>query len=168
MVGQGAKQSKKKNTAGIQHACKKHCKNYLQILTGCKQRETIEQERLESLQKIWRYQGNISCKDGHNKGHKSKDLTEVEGIKKRWQEYIEELYKRVLMKWVTMMVRSVTQSQTVWNVKSSGPQKASLQTKLVEVTELQLSYFKSQKMMLLEVLHSVCQQIWKIQQQPQD
>ena len=39
--------------------------------------------------------------------------------------------------------RSLTQSQTSWNVKSSGSQKASLRTKLVEVMEFQLSYFKS-------------------------
>ena len=34
--------------------------------------------------------------------------------------------------------------------------------------EFQLSYFKSSKMMLLKVLHSLCQQIWKTQQRPQD
>ena len=43
---------------------------------------------------------------------------------------------------VIMMVCSLTQSQTSWNVKSSGPEEASLQTKLVEVMEFQLSYFK--------------------------
>ena len=37
---------------------------------------------------------NISCKDRHNKGKKSKDITEAEEIKKRWQEYTEELYKK--------------------------------------------------------------------------
>ena len=40
--------------------------------------------------------GNISCKDGHNKGQKCMDLTEAEDIKKRWQEYTEELYKKDL------------------------------------------------------------------------
>ena len=39
---------------------------------------------------------NISCKDRHNKGKKSKDITEAEEIKKRWQEYTEELYKKAL------------------------------------------------------------------------
>ena len=39
--------------------------------------------------------------------------------------------------------QSLTQSQTSWNVKSNGPQKASLQPKLVEVMEFQLSYSKS-------------------------
>ena len=47
------------------------------------------------LKKI-RYQGNISCKDGHNKGQNGMDLTEAEDIKKRWQEYTEELYKKDL------------------------------------------------------------------------
>ena len=41
-----------------------------------------------------RYQGDISCKHGHNKGLKW--LTEAEEIKKRWQEYTEELYKKDL------------------------------------------------------------------------
>ena len=37
-----------------------------------------------------------------------KDLTEAEEIKKRWQEYIEELYKKVLMTQITTMVWSLT------------------------------------------------------------
>ena len=47
-----------------------------------------------SLQENWRYQGDISCKDGHNKGQKC--ITEAEDIKKRWQEYTEQLYKKDL------------------------------------------------------------------------
>ena len=37
---------------------------------------------------------NISCKEGGSKGRNSKDLKEAEDIKKRWQEYTEELYKK--------------------------------------------------------------------------
>ena len=48
------------------------------------------------FKKIKRYQENISCKDGHNKGRKGNDLTEAEQIKKRWQEYREELYQKAL------------------------------------------------------------------------
>ena len=55
--------------------------------------EATEQQQQRSLQENWRYQGNISCKDGHNKGQNSKDLTETEEIKNRWQEYTEQLYK---------------------------------------------------------------------------
>ena len=36
------------------------------------------------------------------------DLTEAEDTKKRWQEYTEKLYKKVLMTWITLMVWSLT------------------------------------------------------------
>ena len=49
------------------------------------------------------------------------DLTEAEDIKKRWQEYTEELYKKIFTTQITMMARSLTQSQTSWNTTSSGP-----------------------------------------------
>ena len=39
---------------------------------------------------------NTPCKDGLNKGQNGMDLTEAEDIKKRWQEYVEELYKKDL------------------------------------------------------------------------
>ena len=51
--------------------------------------------------------------------------------------------KKILLTNITMMVCSVTQSQTFWSVKSSGPYEASLQRKLVEKMQFQLSYFKS-------------------------
>ena len=72
------------------------------------------------------------------------DLTEAEDIKKRWQEYTEELYKEDLHDTDNHSgVITHSQSQTSWNVKSSGPQEASLRTKQVKVMEFQLSYFKS-------------------------
>ena len=55
----------------------------------------------------WRYKGDIVYKDGHVKDRNNKDPTEAEKIKKRWQEYTEELYKKVLMTWITMMVWSL-------------------------------------------------------------
>ena len=36
------------------------------------------------------------CKDGHDKGKNGRDITEAEDIKKRWQEYTEELYQKDL------------------------------------------------------------------------
>ena len=45
---------------------------------------------------------------GTKKNRNGKDLTEAEDIKKRWQEYTEELYKKVLMTQITMMVWSLT------------------------------------------------------------
>ena len=46
---------------------------------------------------------------GMIKDTKDKELTEAEKIKKRWQEYTEELYqKKVLMIWISTMVQSLT------------------------------------------------------------
>ena len=72
-------------------------------------------------------------------------LTQAEDVKKGWQEYTEELHKKILTTHITMMVWSLTYSQISRNAKSSGPQEESLQskTKLVEVMEFQLSYFNS-------------------------
>ena len=47
---------------------------------------------------------NFHAKMGSIKDRNSMDLTESEDIKKRWQEYTEELYKTVLVTWITMMV----------------------------------------------------------------
>ena len=46
------------------------------------------------FKKIRDTKGNISCKDGRNKDRNGMDLTEAEDIKKRWQEYTAELYKK--------------------------------------------------------------------------
>ena len=58
---------------------------------------------------------------GTIKDRNGRDLENTEEIKKRWKEYTEELYKKILMNQITMMVWSVTQNQTFWSVKSSGP-----------------------------------------------
>ena len=57
-----------------------------------------------SPQENKRCQGNISCQDGLNKGQNGMDPTEAEDIKKRWQEYTEELYKKDLHYPEIMMV----------------------------------------------------------------
>ena len=58
---------------------------------------------------------------GMIKDRNGKDATEAEEIKRRWQEYTEELFLKILMTRKTMMVWSLTYSQTPWSVKSSGP-----------------------------------------------
>ena len=71
------------------------------------------------------------------------DLTEAEDIKKRWQEYTEELFKKDLHDPDNHSGVITHLEPDILNVKSSGPQEASLRTKLVEVMEFQLSCFKS-------------------------
>ena len=58
---------------------------------------------------------------GTIKDRNSTDLVGAEEIKRRWKEYMEELYQKDLNELDNMMVWSVTQSQTFWSVKSSGP-----------------------------------------------
>ena len=71
------------------------------------------------------------------------DLIEAEDIKKRWQEYTEGQYKKDLHDPDNHNGVITHLEQTSWNDKSSGLWEASLQTKLVEVLEFQLSYFTS-------------------------
>ena len=72
------------------------------------------------------------------------DLTEAEDIKKRWQEYTEELYKKDLHDpdnhdgMITHLEPDILECKVGWALGS-----ISLQTKLVEVMEFQFSYFKS-------------------------
>ena len=71
------------------------------------------------------------------------DLTEAEDIKKRWQEYTEELYKKDLHDpdnhngVIIHLEPDILECEVKWALG------ASLQTKLVDVMEFQLNYFKS-------------------------
>ena len=56
------------------------------------------------FKKIRDTKGTFHTKMGMRKGMNSMDLTEAEDIKKRWQEYTEELYKMILMTQITLMV----------------------------------------------------------------
>ena len=95
------------------------------------------------FKKIRDTKGTFHAKMDSIKDRNGMDLTEAEDIKKRWQEYTEELYKKDLHDPDNDDGVITHLSQTSWNVKSSGPWKASLRTKLVEVMEFQLSCFKS-------------------------
>ena len=77
------------------------------------------------------------------KDRKDMDLTEAEDIKKRWQEYTEELYKKDLHDpdYHDGVITDLEPDILECEVKQAL--KASLRTKLVEVMESQLSCFKS-------------------------
>ena len=63
------------------------------MINAKKHRKMTEWER--PLQENERYQVTISCKDEHKKDRNGMDLTEAEDIKNRWEEYTEELYKKI-------------------------------------------------------------------------
>ena len=71
-----------------------------------KQRKTIEWERLEISSRIRHSKGIFRVKMGSIKDRNGMDLTEAEDIKKRWQEYTEELYctKKIFMTQIIMKV----------------------------------------------------------------
>ena len=74
------------------------------------------------FKKIRDTKGTFHAKMGSIKDRNSIDLTEAENIKKRWQNYTQKNYtKKIFTTQIIMMVRSLTYSQTSWNVKSSGP-----------------------------------------------
>ena len=93
--------------------------------------------------KIRNTKGTFHAKMSTIKDNNGMDLTEVEDIEKRWQEYTAGLYRKDLHDPDNHDGVITHVDQTSWSVKSSGPLEASLRTKLVEVMEFQLSYFKS-------------------------
>ena len=96
------------------------------------------------------------------------DLTEAEGIKKRWQEYTEELYKKDLQDpdnqdgVITHLEPDILESEVKWVLGSITTNKAS------ESEGIPVELFQILKDAAVKVLHSICQQIWKTQQWPQD
>ena len=96
------------------------------------------------------------------------DLTESEYVKKRWQEYTEELYKKDLHDAdnhdgvVTDLEPDIPECEVKWALESITTNKAS------GGDEIPVELFQILKDDAVKVLHSVCQQIWKPQQWPQD
>ena len=103
---------------------------------------------------------------GTKKDRKSKDLTEAEEVKKRWQEYTE-LYKKDLDPdnhdgVITHIEPDILECEVRWALESITTNKAS------GGHGIPVELFQILKDDALKVLHSICQQIWKTQQWPQD
>ena len=104
---------------------------------------------------------------GSIKDRNHMDLTE-EDIKKRWQEYMEELYKKELHDpdnhdgVITPRQPEILECEVKWALESITTNKASRG----DGTPVEL--FQILKGDAVKVLHSICQQIWKTQQRPQD
>ena len=96
------------------------------------------------------------------------DLTEAEDIKKRWQEYTEELYKKDLHHLdnhdgvITHLESDILECEVKWALGSITMNKAS------GGDGIPVELFQILQDAAAKVLHSICQQIWKTQQWPQD
>ena len=96
-----------------------------------------------------------------HKDRNGKDLTEAEEIKKKWQEYIEELYKKGLNDpdnhddVVTHLEPDFLECEVMWTLGSITTNKAS------GGDRISAELFQILKDDAVKVLHSICQQIWK-------
>ena len=105
---------------------------------------------------------------GFIKDRNGRDLTEAEDIKKRWQEYTEELDKKDLHEpdnhngVITYLEPDILECEVKWALKSITTDKAS------ECDGIPVELFQILKDNAMKVLHSICHQIWKTQQWPQD
>ena len=101
--------------------------------------------------------------DSHH-SRNSMDLTEAEDIKKRWQEYTEELYKKDLHDpdnhngVITYLEPDILGCEVKWALGSITMNKAS------GGDGISVELFQILKDDAVKVLHSICQQIWKTQQ----
>ena len=104
-----------------------------------------------------------SIKDRNGMG-----LIEAEDIKKRWQENTEELYRKDLSDLdnhdgvITHLEPDILEGEVKWALESIATNKAS------GGDGIPVELFQILKDDAVKVLHSICQQIWKTQQLPQD
>ena len=105
---------------------------------------------------------------GSIKDRNGVDLTEAEDIKKRWQEYTEELYKKDLHDpdnhdgMISHLEPDILESEVKWALGSITMNKAS------GGDGIPVELFQILKDDAVKVLHSICQQILETQQWPQD
>ena len=95
-------------------------------------------------------------------------LTEAEDIKKRWQEYKEELFKKDLHDpdnhngVITHLEPEMLECKVKWALGSITMNKA------IGGDEIPVELFQTLRNDAVKVLHSICQQIWKTQHWAQD
>ena len=116
------------------------------------------------FKKIRATKGTFHAKMGSIKDRNGRDLTEAEDIKKRWQEYTEELYKKELHDpdnhdaVITHLEPDILECEVKWAFGSITMNKAS------GGDGIPVELFQILKDDAVKVLHSICQQIWKTQQ----
>ena len=119
------------------------------------------------FQKISDTKGTFHVKMGTIKDRNGMHLTEAEDIKKRWEEYTEELYKKDNdvdnhNGMITRLEPDIPEWEGKWALRSITRNKASRGDRIA------VELFQILKDHAVKVLHSICQQIWKTQQRPQD
>ena len=120
------------------------------------------------FKKIRDTKGTFHAKVSTIKDRNDVDLTEAEDIKKRWQEYTEELYKKDLHDpdnhygVITHLEPDILECKVNWALGSITMNKAN------GGDGIPVELFQILKDDAVKVLHAICQQIWKTQQWPED
>ena len=122
------------------------------------------------FKKIRNTKGTFHVKMGSIKDRNGMDLTEAEGIKKRWQEYTEELYKKDLYNLDnhdgvithTQLEPEILECKVKWALESITMNKGSGGDGIL------VELFQILQDDAVKMLQAICQQIWKTQQWPQD
>ena len=120
------------------------------------------------FKKIRGTKGTFHAKMDTVKDKNDINLTKAEDNKKRWQEYTEELYKKDLHDpdnhdgVITDLEPDILECEVKWDLGNITTNKAS------GVDGVPVELFQILKEDAVKVLHSICQQIWKTQQWPQD
>ena len=120
------------------------------------------------FKKIRDTKGTFHPKMGWIKDRNGMDLTEAEDIKKRWQEYTEELYQKDLHDpythngMLTHLYPDIVESEAKWALRSITMTKAS------GGDGIPVELFQILKDDAVKVVYSICQQIWKAQRCLQD
>ena len=116
------------------------------------------------FKKIRNTKGTFHAKMGTIKDRNGMDLTEAEDIKNRWQEYMEELYKKDLHDpdnhdgVITDLELDILECEVRWALESITTSKAG------GGDEIPVELVQILKDDGVKVLYSICQQIWKTQQ----
>ena len=167
MKGKGEKENYIHLNAELQSLTRRDKKAFLSY--QCKEiEENNSVGKTRDLKKIRDTNGIFHAKMGTIKDRNGMDLTEAEDIKKRWQEYTEKLYKKDLHdpdnhdEMNTHLELDILECEIKWALESIAMNKAS------EGDGIPVELFQILKDDVVKVLHSICQQIWKTQQWPQD
>ena len=105
---------------------------------------------------------------GTIKDRNGKDLTEAEEIKKRWQEYTEELYKKALNDLDSPSGAVPHSEPDILECEVKGALGSITSNKASGGDGVSAELFQILKDDAVKVQHSICQQVWKTQQWPQD
>ena len=163
----GEKERYKHLNAEFQRIARRDKKAFL--TDRCKEIE--ENNRMRKIRDLFKKirdtKGTFHAKMGTIKDRNGMDLTEAEDIKKRWQEYTEELYKKDLYDpdnhaVIAHLEPDILECEVKWALESITMNNDS------EGDGIPAELFQILKDDAVKVLHSICQQTWKTQQWPQD